>query len=73
MHDGASSNQSRQVRVAHALAHVPTCAARLVGAVLRYRCARCRVLRYCCTDCQRADWLEGRHRQTCYLLRQGSS
>lgn len=33
------------------------------------RCGGCRVVRYCCTDCQTADWRGGGHRKVCAALK----
>ena len=65
-----------RVRVAQALA-IRRCANLRcpdpAGGAAAKKCSGCRLLRYCCTDCQRTDWQEGGHRQTCPLLREGSS
>ena len=64
-----------RVRMAHALAirHCANLRCPHPAGGGAKKCSRCRVLRYCCTDCQRTDWQEGGHRQTCPLLCQGSS
>jgi hypothetical protein len=40
------------------------------GHVARHKCARCLVVRYCSTDCQRANWAT--HKGSCKELRQGA-
>lgn len=32
------------------------------------RCARCRVGRYCSADCQKATWVDGKHKSVCFPI-----